>query len=42
MKRDSYESDNWKVYNKELTISEIFVAIKGGLPTSIQDELDDH
>ena len=42
MKGESYESDNWKVRDQELTVREIGVAFKDGLPTSMQDELDDH
>ena len=42
MKVKSYEADNWKVHDKECTVSEIRVAIKYDLPTSMQDELDDH
>ena len=42
MKGKIYEVDNWKVRDQELTASEIHVAIKDDLPTSMEDELDDH
>ena len=42
MKSKIYEADNWKVRDQEFTVSEIRVAIKDGLPTSMQDELDNH
>ena len=42
IKGDRYEASNWKVRDQEFTISEIRVAIKDGLPSSMQDELDDH
>ena len=42
MKVKSYEEDNWKVSDQYFIVSEIRVAIKDGLPTSIRDELDDH
>ena len=42
MKGQSYEAANWKVCNQEFTVSEIRVAIKDGLLSYMQDELDDH
>ena len=34
--------DNWKVRDQEFTVSEIREVIKYGLPSSMQDELNDH
>ena len=42
MKSKIYEADNWKVRDQEFTVSEIRVAIKDGLLSYMQDELDDH
>ena len=42
MKDVSAESANWTVRNQEFTVSEICLAIKYGLPLSMQYELDDH
>ena len=42
MKVGGYETANWKVCNKELSVGEIRVYIKYGLPTSMQDELEDN
>ena len=42
LKGESYEAANWKVCNQEFTVSEISVAIKDGLSTSMQDELYEH
>ena len=35
-------SANWKVRNKEFTISDLRLFIKDGLPKSMREELDDH
>ena len=37
-----YEASNWKFRNKELSIHEVWVSIKYGLPSSMQDELEDN
>ena len=42
IKGKRYKANNWKVHDQEFTVSEICVAIKGGLPSSMQDELDYH
>ena len=42
MKDKISEADNWTVRNQEFTASEIRVEIKDGLPSSMQDELEDH
>ena len=42
MRGVSYDADNWKVRDQGLTVSEIRVAIKDGLPLSMQDELNNH
>ena len=42
MKGESYEEANWKFLGQYFTVSEIRVATKQRLPSSIQDELDDH
>ena len=42
MKGKSAEADNWNVQNQEFTVSEIRLAIKDGLPSSMHDELEDH
>ena len=42
MKGESYEAANWKFCNQAFTVSEIRVTIKDGLPSYMQDELDDH
>ena len=42
MKGESDEAANWNVLNQEFTVSEIRLAIKYGLPSSMQDELEDH
>ena len=41
-KGKSYEAANWKLCDQELAVSEILVAIKDGLPSSMQDKLYDH
>ena len=41
MKSNVYEAANWKVRNKELSVHDIQVAIKDGIPSSIQEELED-
>ena len=38
IKVKNYESDNWEVRGKVLSENDIFVAIKDGLPSSMQDE----
>ena len=40
VKCNIYEADNWKVCDQEFMVSEIRVAIKYGLPSSMQYELD--
>ena len=42
MKVGGYEAANWKVHDKWFSVREIQVAIKDGLPSSIQDELKDN
>ena len=42
MKGDRYEAANWKFCEQEFTISDICVAIKGGLPSSMHNELEDN
>ena len=42
MKGESYEAANWKVRNQGFTVSEIRVAIKDSLHTSMKYELDEH
>ena len=42
MKGKSFEAYNWKVGDKELYVHEIRVVIKNGLPSSMQDELEDN
>ena len=42
IKGDSAMAANWNVRNEELTISDIQLSIKDGLPKSMRDELDDH
>ena len=42
MKSESAEADNWTVCNQELTASKIRLAIKDGLTSYMQDELEDH
>ena len=39
MKCESAEAANWTVLNQEFTASEIPLAIKDGLPSSMPDEL---
>ena len=41
MKGESVKSDNWTVFNQEFTASEVRPSIKDGLPSSMQDELED-
>ena len=38
-KGESFETDNWTVSNKELSVQEIRVAIKGGISSPMQDDL---
>ena len=40
MKGDSFEADSWKFHNKSLSVGEIRVAIKDGLPLSIVYDLE--
>ena len=40
MKGKSFESANWKVRNRELSVHEIRVLVKDGPPSSMQDELE--
>ena len=42
MKGDGYESASCKIHNKELSVDNILVEIKDGLPSSMQDELEDN
>ena len=42
MKGESDEAANWNVLNQEFTVSEIRLAIKDVIPSSMQDELEDH
>ena len=42
MKGGIYYAANWEFRDHEFTFSEILVAIKDRLPSSVQDELDDH
>ena len=42
MKGESYEAANWKFRDQEFTVSEIRIAINDSIPTSSQDDLDDH
>ena len=35
MKGESYEGDNWKVQEQDFTVSEIYVATKDRLPSSV-------
>ena len=42
MKGESAEAANWTVHNQEFTADEFRIAIKDGLPKSMQDEVDDH
>ena len=42
MKGESSKVDNSTVRNQEFTVSGIRLAIKDGLPSSMQDELGDH
>ena len=42
MKGESYKSANWKFCDQELSVIDIRVAIKGGLPSSINNELEDN
>ena len=42
MKEESAIAANWNVHNKYFTISDLQLAIMGGLPKSIRDELGDH
>ena len=40
MKGDSFEADSWKFHDKSLSVGEIRVAIKDGLPLSILYDLE--
>ena len=42
MKGNGYEAYNWKLRDKELSVYDIQVAIKDGIPSSMQDELEDN
>ena len=42
MKGECYGKDNWKFHDQEFTVSDIHVAIKDGLTSYMQDELEDH
>ena len=42
MKDEISDADSWTVRNQEFTSSEVQLAIKDGLPKSMQNELDDH
>ena len=42
MKVGSAVANNWTVRNHKFTASEVRIAIKDGLPSSMQDELEDH
>ena len=42
MKGDIYEADNCKFHNEELSVDDIRVSIKYGIPSSMNDELEDN
>ena len=42
MKDESAEAPYWTVRNHEFTVSKIKLLIKDGLPSSMQDELEEH
>ena len=42
MKDKSYKSANWDVRNKGLSENDIRIAIKDGLPSYMQDKLEDN
>ena len=42
MKGKSFEADNWKVRDNEFSVHDIRSAVKDGLPSSMQDDLEDH
>ena len=42
IKGESAETANWTVRNQEFTASEIRLATKDGIPSSMQDELEDY
>ena len=42
MRSVSSDSANWTVCNQEFRVSEIRLTIKDGIPSSMQDELEDH
>ena len=42
MKRESVMADNWNIRNKEITTSDLRLAIKDGIPKSMRDEQDEH
>ena len=42
MKINNYKADNWKSRDQELYVNEIRFAIKDGLPSYMQDELEDN
>ena len=41
IKGDSYDQADWTIRNKEFSECEISVETRYGLPTSMQDEIDD-
>ena len=42
MKGRGYEAANWKVRYQELSVNDIWVAIKDELPSSMQNELEEN
>ena len=42
MNGESYESANWDVRDRYLSENQIRVVIKGGIPSSMQDDLEDN
>ena len=42
MKGGGYEAANWKFHDKGFSVHENQVAIKDGLPSSMQDELENN
>ena len=42
MKGESAEADIWTVRNQEYTTSEVRLVIKDGIPSSMQDDLEEH
>ena len=42
MKGGGYEAANWKLCDKEFSVHDIRVVVKDGLPSFIQDDLEDN